>query len=55
MKSERKKCSNSRRHPGYYRRELQGDDYQMIKEALSLVQEGAMSPSSKWRIVIWCS
>jgi hypothetical protein len=26
-----------------------------VKEALSLVQEGAMSPSSKWRIVIWCS
>jgi hypothetical protein len=26
-----------------------------VKEALSLMQEGAMSPSSKWRIVIWCS
>jgi hypothetical protein len=26
-----------------------------VKEARSLVQEGAMSPSSKWRIVIWCS
>jgi hypothetical protein len=24
MKSKRKKCSNSRRHPGYYRRKLQG-------------------------------
>jgi hypothetical protein len=26
-----------------------------VKEALSLAQEGAMYPSSKWRIVIWCS
>ena len=24
MKSKRKKCSNSRRHPWYYRRKLQG-------------------------------
>jgi hypothetical protein len=24
MKTERKKYANSRRHPGYYRRELQG-------------------------------